>query len=238
MKIISIETSTEACSAALHIDNDVIDRFEIAPGKHSQLILPMIESLLNEAHITLSQLDVIAFSCGPGSFTGLRIASGVIQGIAFGADLPVAPVSTLATLAQYAYEEKKQDNILAALDARMNEVYWGIFQFDSKGELHKIDQEIVCLPRLITKPKAALLTTPWFGVGPGWTTYSSELHNVLRAKTPSTQGMKVDWEINVYPRARYVATLAQRALLQGNVVAPEHAIPVYLRDDVAKKKAG
>ncbi len=230
MKIISIETSTEACSAALHIDNEVIERFEIAPSKHSQLILPMIESLLNEAHITLSQLDVIAFGRGPGSFTGLRIAAGVIQGIALGADLPVAPVSTLATLAQYAYEEKRQVNILAALDARMSEVYWGIFQFDSKGELHRVDQEVVCPPVLITKPNSELATKPWFGVGPGWTTYSPELQSTL-------EGIKVDWEINVFPRARYVATLARQALLRGNVVAPQQAIPVYLRDNIAKKKA-
>lgn len=230
MKIISIETSTEACSAALHIDDEVIERFEIAPSKHSQLILPMIESLLNEAHITLSQLDVIAFGCGPGSFTGLRIAAGVIQGIALGANLPVAPVSSLATLAQYAYEEKKQVNILAALDARMNEVYWGIFQFDSKGGLHKVDQEVVCPPELITKPNTELAIKSWFGVGPGWTTYSAALQSTL-------EGIKVDWEINVFPQARYVATLARQALLRGNVVAPEQAIPVYLRDNIAKKKA-
>jgi len=239
MKILSIDTSTEACSAALYIDDEVRERFEIAPSKHSQLILPMANSLLNEAHIVVSDLDAIGFSCGPGSFTGLRIASGVIQGIALGADIPVVRISTLAALAQYAFKEKKERNILTALDARMNEVYWGMFQFDSMGELHKISEEIVCLPAQISKPDKGLMeeltADRWFGVGPGWTRYSSELLATLSTKPLFTNGVAVSFEINVFPQARYVAELTVKEFMQGNVVAPEHAVPVYLRDNVAKK---
>ena len=100
MKLLAVETSTEACSAALYIDGIVNERFELAPKEHTKLILPMIDSLMSDAGLKPQQLDALAFSCGPGSFTGVRIATGVIQGIALGADLPVVPVSTLAAIAQ------------------------------------------------------------------------------------------------------------------------------------------
>jgi len=100
MKLLAVETSTEACSAALYIDGIVNERFELTPKEHTRLILPMIDSLMSDAGLKPQQLDALAFGCGPGSFTGVRIATGVIQGIAFGADLPVVPVSTLAAIAQ------------------------------------------------------------------------------------------------------------------------------------------
>src|SRR5690554_2590516 len=108
MKILAIETATEACSAALLIDDAILERYELAPQRHNRLILPMIESLLAEAGIKISQVDAVAFGRGPGSFTGVRIAAGVAQGIAFGADLPVVPVSTLAALAQDALTEASE----------------------------------------------------------------------------------------------------------------------------------
>ena len=100
MKLLAVDTSTEACSAALYIDGIVNERFELTPKEHTRLILPMIDSLMSDAGLKPQQLDALAFGCGPGSFTGVRIATGVIQGIAFGADLPVVPVSTLAAIAQ------------------------------------------------------------------------------------------------------------------------------------------
>jgi len=229
MKILSIDTSTEACSAALVADEAILERFEIAPSKHSGLILPMIDSLLNEAGFTVSQLDAISFSCGPGSFTGLRIAAGVVQGIAVGADLPVIPVSTLAALAQYAFEEKNELNVLAALDARMNEVYWGIVRYDNQGQIIHAGKEVVCLPGQVTVPDE----DEWFGVGPGWTRYADDFCNVC---TDSTH-KHLSWEENVYPHARYIASIAARDFAQGKLVAPEQAVPVYLRDNVAKAKA-
>ena len=116
MKVLAVETSTDACSAALFIDGIVTERFELTPKEHTRLILPMIDNLMSEAGLRPQQLDALAFSCGPGSFTGVRIATGVIQGIALGADLPVVPVSTLAAIAlsffdAYAPEQRVQDNL-------------------------------------------------------------------------------------------------------------------------------
>ncbi len=119
MKLLAIETATEACSAALYIDGEISERYEVAPRRHAELILLMMEQLLTEAELKLTQLDALAFGRGPGSFTGVRIATGVIQGAAFGAQLPVVPVSTLAALAQRHYRMRGACRILPAFDARM-----------------------------------------------------------------------------------------------------------------------
>jgi len=225
MKILCIDTSTEACSAALVNGEELLERFEIAPSQHSGLILPMIESLLNEAGMKVSHLDAIGFSSGPGSFTGLRIAAGVVQGIAIGADLPVIPVSTLTTLAQYAYEEKNALNVIAALDARMDEVYWGELRYDRQGKILTKSEELVCSPALVTVPD----TGKWFGVGPGWTRYAEKIRI-------GSVNKNLSWEENVYPRARYTASIALKDFAQGKLVSPELAVPVYLRDNIAKVK--
>ena len=121
MKLLAVETSTEACSAALYIDGIVNERFELAPKEHTKLILPMIDSLMSDAGLKPQQLDALAFSCGPGSFTGVRIATGVIQGIALGADLPVVPVSTLAAIAQDFFDNnsKAQHNLPTIFSVRI-----------------------------------------------------------------------------------------------------------------------
>ena len=124
MKILALDTSTEACSAALLIDTEIHQRYEVAPREHGALILPMIETLLSEAGCAPTQLDALAFGRGPGAFVGVRIATGVAQGIAFAADLPVIPVSSLAAMAQ----SVEHGNVYSAIDARMNEVYWGAYR--------------------------------------------------------------------------------------------------------------
>ena len=184
----------------------------------------MIDSLLSEAETSLAQLDGLAFAAGPGSFTGLRIAAGVIQGIALGADLPVVPVSTLEALALSAVKEHQQTNIMAALDARKNEVYWGLFRYKDEGIFELQGQEIVCLPDEVTLPES----DGWFGIGPGWTHYSKAL--LLRA-----DGKLSEWKKDVLPRAYYVAEIAAREFTLGHQVSCEAAVPVYIRDDVAKK---
>ncbi len=128
MKILAIDTATEACSAALLIigetgDTEISSRYQLAPREHSRLILKMIDELLTEADVPVSSVDAIAFGQGPGSFMGLRIAAGVVQGIAFAHDIPVVPVSTLKAIAQRAYEETGSAHVLATIDARMDEVY-------------------------------------------------------------------------------------------------------------------
>lgn len=227
MKILAIESSTEACSAALSVDGEVSEKFEIAPSRHSSLLLPMIDSLLTEAQLTLGQLDALGFSAGPGSFTGLRIAAGVIQGIATGADLPVVAVSTLEALALRAQRINKQDNIMAALDARKNEVYWAMFRYKNEGNegyMHRESSDCVCSPGQVPLPDAG----DWFGIGPGWTHYADDL-------LARTANKLTGWEKNVLPQARYVAELACLGMRQNRQVAAEQAIPVYIRDNVAVK---
>lgn len=225
MKILALETSTEACSVALSIGGEVYEKFEIAPSQHSSLLLPMIEALLAETEVSLGQLDGLAFASGPGSFTGLRIAAGVIQGIALGADLPVVPVSTLQALALCAIKEHQEVDIMAALDARKNEVYWGLYRYNNGGLVELQGKESVCLPDEVSLPDS----DGWFGIGPGWTHYSDAL--LLRAG-----GKLSGWKNEVLPRASYVAQLAVKEFTSGRQVSCESAVPVYIRDDVAKKK--
>ncbi len=119
MKILLLDTSTFACSAALMIDEHITAHFEIAPRQHARLILPMIDKLLSDAELSLSNLDGIAFCQGPGSFTGIRLAASVVQGLAYGANLPVIPISTLAAMALGAYRKYGVQCVLSALDAKM-----------------------------------------------------------------------------------------------------------------------
>ncbi|HDP89812.1 MAG TPA: tRNA (adenosine(37)-N6)-threonylcarbamoyltransferase complex dimerization subunit type 1 TsaB, partial [Thioalkalivibrio sp.] len=152
MKILAIDTATDACSAALFLDGEVTSRFELAPRRHTELILPMVGSLLEEAGLAVTDLDAVAFGRGPGAFTGLRIAAGVAQGLALGADLPVIPVSTLATMAQQVMDEAGAEAVAAALDARMGEVYWGCYRRDAEGVAEPVGPETVCAPQAVPVP--------------------------------------------------------------------------------------
>jgi tRNA threonylcarbamoyladenosine biosynthesis protein TsaB len=224
LRLLAIETATEACSVALYQDGEVMERFEIAPRRHAALVLPWTEALVSEAGITLKQLDAIAFGRGPGSFTGLRIAAGVTQGLAFGADVPVVPVSTLAALAHGAHKASGKANILAALDARMKEVYWGAYQFDADGHATLIGEERVCMPDAVPVPDGE----DWLGAGSGWASYPAVLSE--RCALPETACLP-DWQ----PHAADVALLAARLYQAGEAIPPEQASPVYLRDNVADK---
>ncbi len=170
MKLLALETSTEACSVALAIDGDVRERFVLAPKTHTQLILPMIDELLAEAQLRPQQLDAIAFSRGPGSFTGVRIATGVMQGIALGADLPVVPVSTLAALAQAFLQQQTHSVAYTAMDARIGEIFWGVYQRNSAGFAELLAEEHV-LPAA-TVPVLEMVGA---GVGSGWAVYQEAL---------------------------------------------------------------
>ncbi len=218
MKILAFDTSTEACSCALYRDGKIEDRFVIAPRKHATLILTMVDELLSEAGLTITQLDLLAFGRGPGNFTGLRIACGVAQGIAFGADIPVAPISSLATLAQEAAQNK---NVLAIIDARMAEIYSGLYIIDNQGIMRCSGSEMLCVPNNITIPNAG----QWFGVGTGWATYGDQLSKRLGERLQNYQTDK-------YPQARAMMPLALTAFKEGQIVSAENALPVYLRNKV------
>jgi tRNA threonylcarbamoyladenosine biosynthesis protein TsaB len=225
MKLLAIETATEACSAALLIDDEMALRYEIKPRGHSELILGMMDELLAEAGLSTKQLDVMAFGRGPGSFTGVRIATGVIQGAAFAADVPVVPVSTLAALAQRAYREKGEPNLLPAFDARMGELYWGAYRIGSDELVKPLFEEQVATADLVRLP----LDQEWYGVGSGWGAYSVQLGERLGQ---SLLGYKSE----IYCSARDVASLAAADFNAGLAVSAELALPVYLRNEVAHKK--
>jgi tRNA threonylcarbamoyladenosine biosynthesis protein TsaB len=220
MNLLAIETATEACSVALLHGDTVIDRSELAPRRHAELVLPMAESLLAEAGISRRQLDAIAVGRGPGAFTGVRLGISMAQGLGLALDVPVATVSSLAALA---LEAAPGDGpVLALIDARMGEIYAGAFRIDGDGLLEPLGSERVCPPEALNEPHTL---AGWRVVGSGWATYGELLAGRLGAPS-SALGER-------YPQARHVARLA-RPLLDGDAdLAPEHALPVYLRDKVA-----
>lgn len=223
MKLLAIETATEACSAAISIDGDIEQRFQVAPREHGSLILGMIDALMAEAQLSVSQLDAVAFGRGPGSFIGVRIAAGVTQGIAFAAGLPVIPVSTLATIAQ----GTQHDQLLVAIDARMEEVYWGQYvRSPQTGMVSAQTEEILLPPHNV---EVAQASGTWVGVGTGWETY----REVLLQRLPFVQHV----DTQHLPSAKFTAQLAAQLYQQGQVISAEEALPVYLRDRVAEKPA-
>jgi tRNA threonylcarbamoyladenosine biosynthesis protein TsaB len=219
MKLLGFDTSTEVCTAALWLDGQVLERFE-RRNQHSELLLPMIDALLGEAGLRIAELDAIAFGRGPGSFTGLRIGAGVAQGLAFAADRPVVPVSSLATLAQGI----EADRVLAAFDARMRQVYWGVYQRNAQGLVAPMHAELVADPSAVPLPEGR----GWVGGGSGWDAYTGPLQQRL--------GSVVErWVAGATPQARNLMALAAVAFTEGRTLPPEAAIPVYIRDDVATR---
>lgn len=184
----------------------------------------MVDEIMNEADLSPAQLDAVAFGRGPGAFTGVRIATSVAQGIAFGADLPVAPISTLATLAQAGHRQHGYQDMLCAIDARMGEVYWAAYQM-RQGVVSLAGDELVCQPLNVPVPGEG----DWQALGNGWEVYAEDLLN----KVPAKLDMK---NADMLPRAEDVALLAEQAVRLGETVSAEQALPVYLRDKVAEKK--
>ncbi len=226
MKLLAVETSTDACSAALFIDGEIREKFELAPREHTKLILPMIDELMAGAGLLPQQLDAIALSRGPGSFTGVRIAGGVVQGIAFGADLPVVPVSTLAAIAQDFFNRHISSELsFTAMDARMDEIFWGVYQRNDIGLAELIGAEAVIPAKDVIFPDRE-----GFGVGSGWAVYAEQLNAVLGQRV-------LGCESEVWPRAAAIAQLGAHGFANGLAVPVEQAMPVYLRDKVAKKQS-
>ncbi|WP_097356684.1 tRNA (adenosine(37)-N6)-threonylcarbamoyltransferase complex dimerization subunit type 1 TsaB [Candidatus Enterovibrio escicola] len=230
-KILAIDTATENCSVALMVDDNIIVRSEVAPREHTRKILPMVDSVLAEAQLTLTQLDALVFGRGPGSFTGVRIGVGIAQGLAFGADLPMVGVSTLAAMAQRAYNLTQSAQVLSAIDARMNEIYVGGFHCLENGDWVTIQEEAVLAPELLiqvfSERVQAFSMGAWSIAGTVWKAYpelASQLHLQI-----SDSGV-------LYPEAQDMLVLAYHALARGEEVNAEHASSVYLRDTVTWKK--
>lgn len=228
MKILAIDTATEACSAALYIDGELSSNYQLAPREHSRLILKMIDGLLSAANVSVDSLDAIAFGQGPGSFMGLRIAAGVVQGIAFAHDIPVIPISTLKTIAQRAYEETAVPRVLVAIDARMDEVYWAAYYLKEQQWLLEAEECVISPDKIHLPEMLSEQEKPWVGAGTGWQSYADRL---LAGSSFILQHKLVD----CFPSAELIAKLAVTEFNAGNTVSAAEAIPVYLRNDVAKK---
>ena len=222
MKLLAFETATEACSVALYLDGEVRECFEVAPRRHAELALPWAQALLAEAGIARAQLDAVAVGRGPGAFTGVRLAIALAQGIALALDRPVVPVSTLAVLASGAPADGPA-RILAAIDARMGEVYTGAF-LRHGGTLAAIDAERVRAPDAVALPAGH--EGDWQGVGTGFAAAAGVLGERLGASLE-----RID--ATALPRASALARLAAIAFAGGHALAPERVEPAYLRDNVA-----
>jgi len=218
MKLLAFDTSSEACTIALAIDSQTFVQHSILPLKQASYLLPMIETLLCEAKVSLNQLDAIAVGCGPGSFTGIRIGFAVAQGLAFGAGLPLVLVSSLAIVAQSAYEEHGWDSLLVAIDARMNEVYWGQYKVKTSSIVELEGSELLNGPENIVVPQG----NEWTGVGSGWEVYKDKF---------DLKPSKIDQ--NQLPHAVSMLNLAKNKLKNNEVISPAEALPVYLRNQVA-----
>ena len=219
MKLLAIETATHACSAALWVDGQRLDRTQVAPRQHSALVLAMVDELLVDASLSLGNLDAIAFGQGPGSFMGVRLAVGIAQGLAFGAELPVIPVSTLQALAQVAYQAKSISSVIAGWDARMNGIYWGAYTLDEAGIMQSVKADALNEPNEITLPAEH----EWLLAGNAWDVYREKLDEKILACSMMT---------DIYPQASAVVEIGANLFSQGKVTSVEQAEPVYLRTKV------
>ncbi|BBE52199.1 tRNA threonylcarbamoyladenosine biosynthesis protein TsaB [Ferriphaselus amnicola] len=217
MRLLALETSTEYCSVALWQDGALTSRCELVGQKHSELLMPMLDGVLREADVKLGELDGIAFGSGPGSFTGVRIACGVTQGLALGANLPVVSICTLLALA----EASGKDKVIAALDARMGEIYHAAYEQRDGGWMTVIE------PNLCKAEVAPLLVgSDWFGVGSGFAAHSEALTNRYAGQLASSDGTAI-------PQAAAIARLAAPLFATGAGMDAALAAPFYLRDKVA-----
>lgn len=230
LKILAVDTATEACSAALYINGELFERYELAPREHTQLILQMVEQLLEQHQLNLKQLDALAFGRGPGSFTGVRIATGVVHGLAFASDLPVVPVSTLAAIAQYAWQQTGHAQVVAGIDARMGGIYQGAYVLGENGLMQLQGTEQIASPDALQLPDSG----DWFGAGSAWGSYQQELQQRF-AQIEAVRLLGCDSAM--LPHATAMAELAAAEFLQGHAVNAAQAQPVYLRDNVAKKSS-
>lgn len=224
--ILALDTSTDACSVALYADGVLTSLFELAAKSHTQRLLPMVDELLQAKGCELADLDAIAFGRGPGSFTGLRICAGIVQGLAFGANLPVIPVSTLEAMALGFYRANPEESlpVLVALDARMNEVYWGLFSRNDDLVSVLADEAVMPPELLANQPQILDQQQQFLGVGPGWH------YPEMQSLNPVRQFQ------DIHPHAENMALVAAAKFTAGQTVSALDAQPVYLRDSVSWQK--
>ncbi len=225
-RILAIDTSTESCSVAIWNQGEILALSNLRPREHTQYILPMVQQVLLDSGLRLNQLDALAFGRGPGSFTGVRICIGIVQGLALGADLPILGISTLQTMAQGAWRINRSERVLAAIDARIGEVYWGEFKRDKNGNWNEGSGERLLLPSQALE-RTRQLRGAWASVGTGW-----KAHPMLT----SISILKVyDGQV-LLPFAEDMLPIALLDWKKGLAVTAEEAKPTYLRNSVTQNK--
>lgn len=226
MRILAIDTATEACSVALQDPTASYAEFELCPREHTQRILPMVRDILDRAATRLADIDLLAYGRGPGSFTGVRIGIGIAQGLALGAELPMVGISTLATMAQGAWRRTGATRVLAAIDARMGEVYWAEYIRDQSGIWQGEASEAVLKPEAVAE-RLTGLSGEWATVGTGWQAWPDMAQN---------SGLVLFDGETTLPEAEDMLPLACQAFSAGKAVPVEQSEPVYLRNEVTWKK--
>lgn len=222
MKILAIDTSTEACSAALYIDGELIERYLVAPRKHIELLKPMVDEVMKAAEVDVSELTGLAFGAGPGSFAGLRVACAFVQGMGAGLEIPVVPVSTLKAMAQQVLDTHADRTVLVMLDAKMKEVYWGVYRLEDKEVVTVLPEQVTKIDEIPNFTGIVGLANI-IGAGDGW--------NV----TPNwVEALKPEFiEKNVYPRAGEIALLSIDDFENGMALDADQVSPIYLRNNIA-----
>lgn len=229
MNILALDTSTSACSLALLTETEVRVRHEITPLRHAKQILAYLEEILGP---DVASLDALAWGCGPGSFTGLRIAASVVQALGFAYQLPVINISSLAAIAQTAYQERGWQRLLVAVDARMHEVYWGVYQINEEGVAVLQGEEGLYAPAALPALMKANLdhSETWAAVGNAWSVYQADLDDCLEFD------LKLR-DPDCLPKALAVAQLARlKYKKKPGEFHSFDALPTYLRDNVCQKK--
>ncbi len=228
MKLLALDTSSLACSVALQLDEQILDRHEERHRQHTRILLPMISSLLADAGITPRELDAIVLGNGPGSFIGVRIAASVAQGLAFGSGLKIVPVSSMAAIAAQVFAEQAVKEVVVAQDAHMQEVYLGIYGSDDGGlPVESIAERLhgqSAIPE-IGKAKSGQRVA----AGHGWQRYPALLE--------ANRTFFADVLDIHYPSARHLLPLGADLIGRGAVVDPEDIVPAYLRKKVAEESA-
>jgi tRNA threonylcarbamoyladenosine biosynthesis protein TsaB len=220
MQVLALDASTDVCAVALGDGAHWAERAEIAGQRHSELLLPMVRALLAEAHLNLAAVDGIAFGAGPGSFTGLRIACGIAQGLALGANLPVAGIATLEAMAETTRQRSGRTRVIAALDARMQEVYVAAYEHDG-SRWHVVVEPAVVMPGDAPLPPGG----GWAGVGNGFAAYPTLRERLEPALASCDE--------NILPTAVAIGSLALPRFAAGEGVPAREAAPFYVRHRVA-----
>jgi tRNA threonylcarbamoyladenosine biosynthesis protein TsaB len=232
--LIALETSTETASVAL-LHKGVMHCLESTGVQtHSQSVLPMVQRLLADSGLTMKDCDAIAFGAGPGSFTGVRTACGIAQGLAYGAGLPVVPVVTLVAMAEACRGETGAQEVLSLLDARMDEVYWAQYRFDGswttvvEPTLSRADAVVARFADDADDATGSPTVVPVTACGNGLSVYASH----FEGKAFAAAGHPA-----IMPHARWIAALAEKEVAAGRTINARDAQPVYLRNKVAMTTA-